>query len=55
MIQDLLESHETVIRGLRENLEVCVKHGDMGTSDFLTGLMEQHEKMAWMLRAIERE
>jgi DNA-binding ferritin-like protein len=23
----------------------------MGTNDFLTGLMEQHEKMAWMLRA----
>ena len=22
-----------------------------GTNDFLTGLMEQHEKMAWMLRA----
>ena len=21
------------------------------TSDFLTGLMEKHEKMAWMLRA----
>ena len=27
------------------------KHGDAGTSDFLTGLMERHEKMAWMLRA----
>jgi starvation-inducible DNA-binding protein len=24
---------------------------DMGTSDFLTGLMEKHEKLAWMLRA----
>jgi starvation-inducible DNA-binding protein len=23
----------------------------MGTNDFLTGLMERHEKMAWMLRA----
>ena len=22
-----------------------------GTSDFLTGLMEKHEKMAWMLRS----
>jgi starvation-inducible DNA-binding protein len=27
------------------------KHNDAGTSDFLTGLMEKHEKMAWMLRA----
>ena len=23
----------------------------MGTTDFLTGLMEKHEEMAWMLRA----
>jgi starvation-inducible DNA-binding protein len=23
----------------------------MGTSDFLTTLMEKHEKMAWLLRA----
>jgi len=24
---------------------------DFGSSDFVTGLMEQHEKMAWFLRA----
>ena len=23
---------------------------DMGTNDFLIGIMEKHEKMAWMLR-----
>jgi starvation-inducible DNA-binding protein len=34
-------------------MESCAdKFHDMGTSDFLTGLMEQHEKMAWMLRAL---
>ena len=27
------------------------KFNDLGTSDFVTGLMEVHEKMAWMLRA----
>ena len=27
------------------------KYADAGTSDFLTGLLEKHEKMAWMLRA----
>jgi starvation-inducible DNA-binding protein len=26
-------------------------YGDAGTSDYVTGLMEDHEKMAWMLRA----
>jgi hypothetical protein len=36
-------------------VDTCLsKHGDAGTSDFLTGLMEQHEKMAWMLRAYLR-
>ena len=24
---------------------------DLGTSDYITGLMEEHEKMAWMLRS----
>jgi starvation-inducible DNA-binding protein len=51
MIQNLLNDHEAVIRSLRNDLAKCVDLGDMGTSDFLTGLMEQHEKMAWMLRS----
>jgi starvation-inducible DNA-binding protein len=53
MTAALLASHEVVIRQLREDLVTCAqKHGDAGTADFLTGLMEQHEKMAWMLRAV---
>jgi starvation-inducible DNA-binding protein len=52
MIAALLEDHESVIRTLRSDLVVCAdKHGDAGTNDFLTGLMEKHEKMAWMLRS----
>jgi len=52
MIANLLADHETIIRHLREDLETCAdKYHDLGTNDFLTGLMEQHEKMAWMLRA----
>ncbi len=51
MIAALLGDHEAVARQLRADLETAAKHGDMGTSDFLTGLMEKHEKMAWMLRA----
>ena len=27
------------------------KHKDLGSSDFVTGLMEQHEKMAWFIRS----
>ena len=51
MLRNLLIDHEIIIQALRQDLETCVKLGDAGTSDFLTGLMEQHEKMAWMLRA----
>jgi starvation-inducible DNA-binding protein len=52
MIASLLADHEALICHLRVDLETCVdKYHDAGTNDFLTGLMEQHEKMAWMLRA----
>lgn len=52
MVSNLLADHEFLIRELREGLETCMeKYCDMGTSDFLTGLMEKHEKMAWMLRS----
>lgn len=52
MLAHLLADHETVIRQLRQDVDVCVEtFHDAGTSDFLTGLMEQHEKTAWMLRA----
>ena len=51
MLKNLLEDHEKIIQNLRQDLETCTKFGDAGTSDFLTGLMEQHEKMAWMLES----
>ena len=52
MIAALLSDHEDLIRHLREDSNACdEKYHDKGTDDFLTGLMEQHEKMAWMLRA----
>lgn len=56
MIASLLLDHEAIIRYLREDLVACVEQcGDMGTSDYLTGLMERHEKMAWMLRAYDED
>ncbi|MGL4233843.1 MAG: Dps family protein [Casimicrobium sp.] len=51
MIESLLEAHEAIIRQLRKDEEITDDLGDEGTTDFLTGLMEEHEKMAWMLRA----
>jgi starvation-inducible DNA-binding protein len=52
MILSLLNDHETIIRGLREDIDKCDdEHNDAGTADFLTALLEAHEKMAWMLRS----
>lgn len=52
MIEHLLHDHEALITTLREDLEtVASKFKDTGNQDFLTGLMEEHEKMAWMLRS----
>ena len=35
----------------RTLIDVLEEFKDQGTADFLTGLMEQHEQMAWMLRS----
>ncbi len=52
MVRSLLADHEHIIKRLRKDLKACdEKYNDMGTSDYLTGLMEAHEKMAWMLRS----
>jgi len=51
MLVELLKDHETVIILLRKNIEEAdEKNKDAGTADFFTGLMEQHETIAWTLR-----
>lgn len=52
LIKNLLEDHEAIIEFIRGNIkEFDEAHKDAGTSDYVTGLMEKHEKTAWMLRA----
>ncbi len=56
MITNLVMDHETMIRNLRGYQAACdEEYQDMGTNDFLIGLMQQHEAMAWMLRAFLQE
>jgi starvation-inducible DNA-binding protein len=51
MLAKLLVDHETMIRQLRADLETCTHtYQDTSANDFLTGLLAQHEKMAWTLR-----
>jgi starvation-inducible DNA-binding protein len=52
MIAQLAADHETLIRNLRTLIDdFDTKYDDAGSSDFVTGIMKEHEKMAWMLRA----
>jgi starvation-inducible DNA-binding protein len=51
MIKELLKDHESVITILRKGIDDCDdKFEDKGTADFLTGLMLEHETLAWTLR-----
>jgi starvation-inducible DNA-binding protein len=48
----LRDDHEQIIRNLREHIDRCTNDfNDQGTADFLTDLIREHEKMAWMLRS----
>jgi starvation-inducible DNA-binding protein len=51
-IRELVEDHNSIIEFIRGNINPFAnEYNDLGTSDFVTGLMEDHEKMVWMLRA----
>ncbi|WDF70280.1 DNA starvation/stationary phase protection protein [Sphingobacterium oryzagri] len=51
-IRELLSDFEAIIVYIREQIDLIGEtHKDAGTEDFLVGIMEQHEKTAWMLRA----
>jgi starvation-inducible DNA-binding protein len=51
-IAELASDHDTLIRKMRILIDdFDEKYDDAGSSDFITGIMKEHEKMAWMLRA----
>lgn len=52
-IKDLLSAHEIIIIQLRKNITLFAdSYGDFGSSDFITGLLQEHEKTAWILRTL---
>lgn len=51
-ISHLLRDHQSTVVALRQSIqELEDKIGDAGTADFLTSLLREHEKTAWMLRS----
>ena len=53
MLRDLLNDHEQVIRSLREDIEQADEEFNApDAADFLTSVLEQHNKIAWMTRSL---
>lgn len=51
MISELLSDHEILIAELRKDIDVCANENhDAGSADLLTGILQQHESIAWILR-----
>jgi starvation-inducible DNA-binding protein len=51
MIAELASDHDSMIRKTRTLIDDFEEYDDAGSSDFITAIMKEHEKMAWMLRA----
>ena len=52
MLAELVADHDALIRKTRTLIDdFDKKYDDKGSSDFITGIMKEHEKMAWMLRS----
>ncbi|WP_428231628.1 Dps family protein [Flavobacterium sp.] len=51
MLEELLENHEQLVTEFRDYIPAFEEDSnDIGSADFVTGLLQQHEKMAWVLR-----
>lgn len=52
MLRALAEAHEKLSRRMRQEwIPEYERGGDPGTVDLLTRAVQEHDKMAWMLRA----
>lgn len=52
MVANLVADHESIIRQLREDTKLAGdKYEDIAVEDYFTGLVQAHQKMAWLLRS----
>jgi starvation-inducible DNA-binding protein len=53
MVEDLYDDHQILLRSLRGSLAGNASlRSDIGTTELLTGAIQEHEKMAWMLQSV---
>ncbi|MBN9298209.1 MAG: DNA starvation/stationary phase protection protein [Filimonas sp.] len=51
-LKNLLDDHETIARYLRTDITTFAEqYKDLGSSDFVTGLLQKHEQWAWFIRS----
>jgi starvation-inducible DNA-binding protein len=51
MLTELLLDHELLITEIRKDIDVFTDEiHDVGSADLLTGILQQHETIAWKLR-----
>lgn len=52
MLENILQDHETMATNLRNDIDLFNnEYKDVGTGDFVTGLLQTHEKLSWLVRA----
>ena len=52
MVQDLIDDHEAMVRCMRDDVKTAEDEiSDVGLADLLTGYLQVHQDMSWMLRA----
>lgn len=55
LLDKLAQKHLKVTSLLTKTLRLATDRQDEGTADLLTGMLEQHDKMVWMLNASQSE
>lgn len=50
MMKELLKDYDTLISEIRKDIDESSNNKDAGTTDFLTGILQDHESTAWILR-----
>jgi starvation-inducible DNA-binding protein len=51
MIQDLIDSHQALLKTINKTLEIADKEEDEATENMMAERLEAHEKIIWMLKS----
>lgn len=52
MLNELVEDYEHLISKFNESIVFMQEIEDVGTEDFLTGMLQEYEKKLWMIRSM---